>query len=533
LFGQPKVVKGGTLIDGTGKPAVRDCVVVIAGSKIVEVGPAGEVEMPEEAEVIDAKGKTVIPGFIDSHTHFILMGVRTLITLDLSKTKFITEVIEHVQARLTELPEGTWLNGHGWDESAWPEKRYPTKEDLDPVSPDNPVVLTPYYGHMASVNSKALELANINGNTPSPPGGEVDKDPTTNEPTGILRDEAIKLIDDVRPSTTREMSLKGLRKACEIALSWGCTSIHELGVDSVGFGTYQTAREEGSLRVRAYVMPTARATEKMIDSLEDLGLKTGFGDDYLKVGPAKIYIDGSMGARTAVFYEPYTDDPNTSGLFTISPEELRIRVSKAHKAGLQVAIHSIGDKAIDESLDAIEAAIEECPRDDHRHRIEHCEVLTGDRILRIRSLGVVPSMQPNFAGEWGQPGGMYEQRLGPERLRLSNPYRRLLDEGVKVAFGSDCGFCPPWPFNPLYGLWAAVCNPIEESRIALEEAVRCFTLDGAYASFEESIKGSIEPGKLADMAILSEDITSIPPEKIRDVTVDLTMVGGRVQWRST
>jgi predicted amidohydrolase YtcJ len=262
-------------------------------------------------------------------------------------------------------------------------------------------------------------------------------------------------------------------------------------------------------------------------------LKTGFGDDYLKVGPAKIYIDGSMGARTAVFYVPYADDPDTSGLFTISPEELMIRVSKAHKAGLQVAIHSIGDRAIDESLDAIEAAIEECPRDDHRHRIEHCEVLTGDRILRIRSLGVVPSMQPNFAGEWGGPGGMYEQRLGPERLRLSNPYRRLLDEGVKVAFGSDCGFCPPWPFNPLYGLWAAVCNPIEESRIALEEAVRCYTLDGAYASFEESIKGSIEPGKLADMAILSEDIASISPEKIRDVMVDLTLVGGRVQWRST
>ncbi|TEU10486.1 amidohydrolase, partial [Candidatus Bathyarchaeota archaeon] len=302
---------------------------------------------------------------------------------------------------------------------------------------------------------------------------------------------------------------------------------------SVGFNPYQTAREEGSLRVRAYVMPTARATEKMIDSLEDLGLKTGFGDDYLKVGPAKIYIDGSMGARTAGCYEPYTDDPNTSGLFAISPEELKTRVAKAHKAGLQVAIHSIGDRAIDESLNAIEAALEECPRDDHRHRIEHCEVLTGDRILRIRSLGVVPSMQPNFAGEWGQSGGMYEQRLGPERLRLSNPYRRLLDEGVKIAFGSDCGFCPPWPFNPLYGLWAAVCNPIEESRIALEEAVRCYTLDAAYASFEEDIKGSIEPGKLADIAILSEDITSIPPEKIRDVTVDLTMVGGRVQWRST
>ena len=527
----PMAIVGGVLIDGTAKPPIEDSTVIVHGSKILDAGPSAELDIPEGAKVIDARGKTVIPGFIDAHTHFILMGVRSLTTLDLSMTRSITEVLELVRTRLAELPKSTWLNGHGWDESVWPEKRYPNKNDLDPVSPDNAVVLTPYYGHMSSVNTKALKLAGIEGDTPDPPGGEIDRDPATGDPTGVLRDQAIALIDAVKPPTTKEEQLRGLQKACEIALSWGCTSIHELGVDATGISTYQKARDEGLLKVRAYVMPTARADDRMIDALETLGLRTGFGDRLLRIGPAKIYIDGSMGARTAVFSEPYADDPQTTGLFTITPDELQRRVSKAHRAGLQVAIHSIGDRAIDESLNAIEAALKERPREDHRHRIEHCEVLTEDQIQRIKALNILPSMQPNFAGEWGQPGGMYEQRLGPQRLRLTNPYRRLLDEGIRVAFGSDCGYCPPWPFNPLYGLWAAINNPIEESRITLEEAVRCYTLDSAYASFEEEFKGSIEPGKLADIAILSEDLTSIPPEDIKDKLIDTTIVGGELQWR--
>ena len=524
---------GGTLIDGTGKPPIKDSAVIIAGSKIVEAGPAGDVDVPKNAEVIESTGKTVMPGFIDCHTHFILMGVRTLTTLDLSGTRSISEVVEHVGGRLAELPKGAWLRGHGWDESRWVERRYITKRDLDHVSPDNPVILTPYYGHLATVNTMALELAKITRETSDPPGGRIDRDSETGEPMGVLRDEATKLIDEIIPPTTKEMSLKGLQKACEIALSWGCTSIHELGTDAIGFNTYQTAIEDGSLKVRAYVMPRARATEKMIDGLEALGIRTGFGDKSLRIGSVKIYIDGSMGARTAVFFEPYADDPSTTGLFTIQPEELRQRVLRAHKLGLQVAIHAIGDRGIEEALNAIEAALEEEPRKDHRHRIEHCEVLTEDQIIRIKRLGIVASMQPNFAGEWGQPGGMYEQRIGPERLRRSNPYRRLLDEGIKVAFGSDCGYCPPWPFNPIFGIWSAINHPIEESRITLEEAVKCYTLDAAYASFEEDLKGSIEPGKLADITILSDDLTSIPPERISDVRADLTMVDGRILWRAS
>ena len=528
----PKAIVGGTLIDGTGGPPIPNSIVVIKGAYIVDAGPAEEVDVPEGAEVIDARGKTVIPGLIDSHTHFILMGVRTLTTLDLSGTASIAKVVEKVGEMAGDLPEGAWITGHGWDESGWPERRYPTKWDMDPASPDNPVILHPYYGHLVAVNSRALELASVTKDTADPPGGRVDKDPETGEPTGVLREKAMTIVEGVKPPTTPEVSLRGLEKACEIALSWGCTSIHELGAGAQDFKTYSKAKREGSLRVRGYVMPTARYNEDMLDALEALGVATGFGDELLRIGSAKIYIDGSMGARTAVFTEPYTDDPSTKGIFTIPPETLRSRVARCHRLGMQVAIHAIGDGGIGEALDAIEAAIEEAPREDYRHRIEHCEILTEEQIRRIRRLGVVPSMQPNFVGEWGGPGGMYEQRLGLDRLRRNNPYRRLLDEGIRVAFGSDCGYCPPWPFNPIYGLWAAVNHPIEGSRITLEEAIRGYTLGAAYASFEERIKGSIEAGKLADVAVLSKDLTAIPKEEILDVTVDLTMVGGEILWNA-
>ncbi|MCD6263654.1 amidohydrolase [Candidatus Bathyarchaeota archaeon] len=515
-----KVILGGTLIDGTGGPPIRDGAVVISGSRIVEVGPAGEVDVPRGAEVIDAAGRTVMPGFIDAHTHFMGLGVRTLTTLDLSGTRSISEVLSLVRERLAGMPRGTWLLGRGWDESKWVERRYITKRDLDPVSPENPVALVRVCGHLITLNTRALQAAKITRETPDPPGGKIDRDPVTGEPTGVLRDAGM-LVYKVIPPTPKEMSLKGLRKACEIALSLGCTSIHEAGMDANGFRTYQTALEEGLLTVRAYVMP--RGT--MIEALEGLGVRTGFGNEHLKIGSVKFILDGSMGAHTAALFEPYADDPSTSGIFVTPPEKLREMVMKAHSLGMQVAIHAIGDRGIEEALNALEAALEEEPREDHRHRIEHCEVLTEDQIARIKRLGVIASMQPNFVGEWSQPGGMYEERLGPVRLRRNNPYRRLLDEGIKVSFGSDC-----MPFHPLYGLWSAVNHPIEESRITLEEAVRCYTLDAAYASFEEDLKGSLEPGKLADIIILSEDLASIPPEKIRDVKVDMTMVGGKVLY---
>jgi len=519
-----KVVSGGTLIDGTGKPPIKDSAVVILGSTIIEVGRAEGVDIPKDAEVIDAKGKTVLPGLIDCHTHFIGMGVRTLTTLNLSQTKSVSEAVNLVKSRLTEMPKGAWLTGRGWDESKWVERRYVTKWDIDSVSPDNPVNLTRVCGHLTTLNSEALKLAKITKDTPDPPGGKIDKDPVTREPTGVLKD-ASRLIAGLTPPQTMEMTLKGVRKACEIALSLGCTGSHDAGTSGSGFSAYQTCMEDGSLTVRSYAMPRG---DWVLSVFENAGIRTGFGNDLLKIGPAKFLIDGSMGAHTAALFEPYADEPSTNGIFTTPPERLKEMVMKVHKLGMQIAIHAIGDRGIEETLNALEAAIEEDPREDHRHRIEHCEVLHDDQIARIKRLGIIPSMQPNFVGEWSGLGGMYETRLGPDRLKLNNPYRRLLDDDIRLAFGSDC-----MPFNPIYGLWSAINHPIEKSRISLLEAVRGFTLDAAYSAFEEKIKGSLEPGKLADIVILSKDLTMMPPEKIMDAKVDATIVGGTVLYKRT
>ena len=516
----PRAIVGGVLIDGTGRPPVKDSVAVIDGDRIVAVGRRGEVAVPGDAEVIDASGRTVLPGLIDAHTHFLWMGVAMIRQVDLSGAASLSDAVELVRARVAATPEGEWVMGRGWDESRWAERRYITKEDLAPLSPHHPLMLTRVCGHLITLNSKALELAGITRETPDPPGGRIDRGPD-GEPTGILRD-ARHLVEEVIPPVTEEVALEGLRRACERALSLGCTGIHDAGLDAFGIGIYQSALERGLLKVRASLM----MADPVFKAAADLVVRTGFGNEMLRLGPAKLFIDGSIGARTAALFEPYADDPSTKGLVMMTPEELTERVRAAHRHGLQVAVHAIGDRGIEHALNAVEEALREAPRKGHRHRIEHCEVPTAYQIERMRELGIVASVQPNFVGEWSGPEGLYEARLGARRLRRNNPYRLLLDEGVRVAFGSDC-----MPFNPLYGIWSAVNHPIRASRITLEEAVRCYTLDAAYASFEEDLKGSVEPGKLADITILDGDLTETPADQIRDVPVYMTIVGGKILHR--
>jgi len=515
----PRVIIGGTLIDGKGGPPLKDSVVVLRDEWILAVGERGEVEVPEGSEVIDASGKTVLPGFIDSHCHFLWMGVSMIRVVDLSDARSLSEAVERVRTKLGETPKGGWVLGRGWDESNWEERRFITKEDLDRFSPDNPVLLSRICGHMITLNSKALEIAGITRETPNPPGGQVDKD-ERGEPTGVLRD-ARQFVEQVIPPVTEEMAVEGLRRACDHALSLGCTSIQDAGLDALGVRAYQSAFDRGVLKVRAYVMLRGDVAEKSYD----LGIRTGFGNSLLKIGSTKLLMDGSMGARTAALFEPYEDDPSTRGLLMMEPGELNERVREAHSNGSQAAVHAIGDRGIEHSIDAIQEALRGEPRKDHRHRIEHCEVLTPQQIERLGRLGIVAAMQPNFVGNWSGPAGMYEERLGMSRLRMNNPYRLLLDEGVRVCFGSDS-----MPFNPMYGVWSAVNHPIKRSRITLLEAIRCYTLESAYASFEEDLKGSVEPGKLADIVIIDKDITEVPEEEIKDVPVHMTIVGGKILY---
>jgi predicted amidohydrolase YtcJ len=515
----PRVLLGGTLIDGTGAAPIKDSVIVIQGEWIMAVGKREVTPIPPGSEVYNITGMTVTPGMIDSHCHFLSMGIAMKTKIDLSKTRSLSEAIVKLKKRVTETKKGEWILGGGWDESKWPENRYINRYDLDPIAPDNPVMLRRVCGHLISINAMAMELAGITKDTESPEGGQVDKD-LQGEPTGILRD-CRQLVMHVIPKPTQDDYIDGLAIASDHALSLGCTGVHDAGLEGPEIRAYQEAYRQGKLRVRANLMIKGEAAK----AAGSLGLLTGFGDEMLLVGPVKLMMDGSLGARTAALFDPYEDEPTTKGILRMIPEALTELVENAHNKGLQVAIHAIGDLAVEHSINSISEALRQNPRKNHRHRIEHCEIMTANNIERIMQLGIVPDMQPNFIGEWSGPGSMYNQRLGDKRERMSNPYRWMLDEGIPIAFGSD-----GMPFDPMYGIWSAVNHPIRNNRITLEEAVRCYTLNSAYAGFEEKMIGSIEPGKLADLAVFKSDLSEISKKEIRDVNCYMTLVNGKILY---
>lgn len=517
----PRVLVGGTLIDGTGAPPINDSIVVIKDEYIVAVGKRDEIPIPDGSEVYDITGKTIMPGLIDSHCHFLWMGVAMKTMVLLNDTENIMEALVRVKKRVSKTKPGEWIVGNGWDESKWSENRYLNRYDLDVISPDNPVMLSRICGHLVVLNSMALEMANITKDTQDDKGGHVDKD-ESGENTGILRD-CRYLVMDVIPKTSMETMIDALGVASEHALSLGCTGVHDAWLSASEIKSYQHALSAGKLKVRAYMFQS----NEVVDGSIAMGLETGFGNNMLRLGPSKLMMDGSLGARTAALFDPYDDEPDTSGLVLEKPEVLLTKVMKAHDNNIQTATHAIGDLAIEHSLDAIQEALRRNPRKDHRHRIEHCEITSAQQIERIRDLGVIPDMQPNFIGEWSGPGSMYRQRLGEKRDRMSNQYRAMLDEGIRVAFGSD-----GMPFNPIYGIWSAVNHPIRQNRITLEEAIMCYTLNAAYSGFWEDVTGSLETGKLADVAVFNGDLTDIPSEEIRDAECFMTLVNGKILYHS-
>jgi len=518
----PRVLVGATLIDGTGAPPIKDSVVILENEYIVEIGKRDQTTIPDGAEVYDLTGKTIMPGLIDSHCHFLYMGVAMKTRIQLNDTENIQEALKRVKKRTDETEQGEWIIGVGWDESKWPENRYLTKKDLDPIAPDNPVILSRVCGHLITLNAKAMKLAGITRDTQDTEGGHVDKD-ETGENTGILRD-CSHLVEPFIPETTVETMVEGLDLASNYALSLGCTGIHDAGLTSKEIRAYQQAEKEGKLKVRSYIMLRGDAAEAATKT----ELQSGFGGELVRLGPVKLLMDGSLGARTAALFEPYEDDPETSGLLLIKPEALQEKIYTAHEAGQQTATHAIGDLAVEKVLESVQEALRRKPKKDHRHRIEHCELTSSQQIERIHKLGIVPAMQPNFIGEWSGSDSMYNQRLGDKRERLSNQYRAMLDEGIKVAFGSD-----GMPFNPIYGIWSAVNHPIRESRISLPEAVQCYTLNSAYAGFSEDKTGSIEKGKLADITVFDGDLTEIPEEEeLKDAKCYMTLVNGKILFHA-
>jgi len=493
--------------------------VAVVGERILRVGKNSDVRplITKKTKVLDLRGKTVIPGMIDTHIHFVDYGL-SLGRIDLRGVRSIAEIQDKVASKAKETRARGWILGRGWDQERLKEKRYPNRLDLDKAAPGNPVLLNRVCGHVCVTNSLGLQVAGITKETPDPQGGQIDKDPATGEPTGVLRDEAMPLVWRHVPLPTKAELVAAIDTASRSALSSGLTTVHALLRDSSYVEALQEAQATGRLGVRVYMgIPV-----DLLDSLIGLGIKTGFGNDWLKIGCVKILLDGSLGGRTAALKEPYADDPSNKGLLLYREEELRQLVCKAHDSGYQLAVHAIGDYAIDLSLDAIEEAQRKTPRKDHRHRVEHASIINPKQIEKMSRMEVIASVQPAFVTSdfWAV------DRVGRKREKWVYPFKTLFRKVVASA-GSDC---PVERLDPIEGIWAAVTRGgfLPDERLGVDQVLHMYTLNAAYASFDEDEKGSISERKLADMVVLSKDPFKVPPDKLKSIKVEKVIIGGRI-----
>lgn len=487
--------------------------VAVSGGEVIAVGSDSEIKgsAPRGCDKYDLGGKVVVPGLIDCHTHFINMGVDSM-NVDLMNTRSLDDAVARMKNGSRRVPEGEWVIGAGWMESRWEDKRFITRDDLDACCPAHPAVAHRICGHLSSVNSKAIELLGIGKDTP-----DVDVGPS-GRPTGVLRESAVVIVRSATAPDKARMT-KGLVNAVRKAHSLGVTSIHDNG-ETRHLPVYRAAERAGKLGVRvSFNVPSSD-----LDHMLGLHLSSGIGSEWLRIGCVKIFCDGALGARSAAVSEPYADDPGNKGMFVHERGELDEMISKANGADIQLAVHAIGDQGIEAVISSIESALESSPRRDHRHRIEHLELPSRSQLRRMKKLGIIASMQPNFVGEWGGINGMYYSRLGEERAVMNNPFKEVLKSKVRMVFGSDC-----MPFSPVYGLVSAVGAPHPSQRITAEEAVAAYTRDAAYASFEEMVKGALSEGKLADFVVLSGDPFTDPASLAR-LTVLKTVIDGEVVY---
>ena len=500
--------------------------IAVAGDRIVLVGSSAEVRKlaPPSATVIDANGMMLVPGFIDSHIHFIDGGFG-LAAVQLRDARTPSEFIARIKAFAASAPPGTWITEGNWDHELWGGE-LPRRDWIDSITPTIPVWVQRLDGHMGLANSAALRAAGITGATPEVDGGTIVRDPS-GEPTGILKDNATALIARVTPPPTNEQVDRALDAAMRFVAEQGVTSIHHMGTWSE-LAAFERAHEAGRLRTRIYAAVPLPTWERLRDTVA----ARGKGDVWLKRGMLKAYVDGSLGSHTAAFFEPFTDAPSDRGLLVNTPDDLYAWVSAADRAGLHVAVHAIGDRAINLILGIFERVARENGERDRRFRVEHAQHIAPADIPRFATLGVIPSMQPYHAiddGRWA------DKVIGPERARTTYAFRSLRDAHARLAFGSDWYVAPP---TPLEGIYAAVTRRtidekqpggwVPEQKITVDDALRGYTSGAAYAEFAEGEKGSLGGGKLADFVLIDRDLTRIAPETIRDARVMMTVVGGRV-----
>jgi predicted amidohydrolase YtcJ len=518
----------------TGDPRQPEAeALAIVGERIVAVGTADEVARWGAAatRVIDAGGRRVVPGFNDAHVHFTPSGF-DLANINLKGATSREEFVAMIAERVRAVPAGQWMLGGNWDHENWTPAVLPTREWIDAATGNTPVFLYRYDGHMALANTAALAMAGVSRETPDPPGGLIVRD-AAGEPTGALKDAAMELVSARIPAPTHEARVAAARHALAHAASLGVTSVQDMNPSYADMAIYAELDERGELTTRIYAAPM----ETDWNDQARIGVRRAFGSTHYRIGAVKGYADGSLGSTTAYFFEPYVDSPRTRGLLSSEmqpPAAFLRRLTDADRAGLQLCIHAIGDQAISMVLDDFASIIRTNGERDRRFRIEHSQHVAPKDFARYASMHVIASMQPYHAiddGRWAV------KRLGPERIRTTYAFRTFLDHGVRLAFGTDWNVAP---LNPMLGLYAAVTrrtldgrNPggwVPEQKITLAEALEAYTMGSAYAEFQESEKGSLSRGKLADLVVLSEDIFRIDPVTLPDVHVVMTMTGGRVVY---
>jgi predicted amidohydrolase YtcJ len=518
-----QVVFGKTWTGDESKPWAEAFAIV--GDSIVAVGTLEEIEKwvgPNTKKIETAESNLIVPGFIDCHTHFMEGGF-ALSSVQLRDAKTPQEFINRIKAFVLTQPKGQWIISGDWDHENWGGE-LPTKEWIDSVTADNPVWINRLDGHMSLANSLALKLASVTNQVKDVEGGTIVRD-KKGRVTGVLKDNAMNLVNQVVPDFSDEQKDKALIAAMNYVAAQGVTSTHNM---SGYMDVFERAHKQNNLITRIYA-------GMMLSDWKVLNAKIanqGRGDRWLRIGGLKEFVDGSLGSHTAAFYKPFTDSPTDSGFFITSESDLYIRIKSADSAGLQVMTHAIGDKAIHTLLDIYKRVEDENGNRDRRFRIEHAQHIVPQDFNRFAELNVIPSVQPYHAIDDGR---FAEKLIGAERIKTTYAFGSLLKAHARLVFGSDWFVAPP---IPLYGIYAAVTrqtlddkNPngwVPEQKISVEDALKCYTIRAAYASFEENIKGSIEPGKLADFVILEKNLFEIDPAEIRKVKVLSTTVGGKL-----
>lgn len=517
----------GNFWTGDAQQPKAEAIAVLDGN-IVAVGSTARIRKlaDRNARIIDLQRAHVVPGFIDNHVHFISGGL-ALDQLDLRDVRTSAEFSRRIAQAAAKLPKGRWIKDGNWDHESWGGE-LPTRDWIDKDTPATPVFVSRLDGHMALANSLVLELAGIDEKTPDPVGGTIVRD-ASGRPTGVLKDTAMQLVTKVIPPLSDQELEQALQRAIEHAASRGVTQVHDMGgVEDVRvLELYRRTRAKDKLSLRIYAFVPLADWQQAAEFKQ----RHGAGDAWLRWGGVKGYVDGSLGSTTAWFHRPYNDEPTTSGLTMMDPEQLRAQIIAAEKAGLHVAVHAIGDRANDWLLDAYANVERAGSKKDWRFRIEHAQHLTPAAIKQFGPLGVVASMQPYHAiddGRWA------EKRVGAERLKDMYPFRSLIDAGAHLTFGSDW---PVAPLDPIAGIYAAVTRRTldgahpngwqPQEKITIAEALRAYTAENAWAGFQEGRVGVLKPGAVADFTVLSADLFATPPAQITDVKVVRTVVGGR------